>query len=385
VPSAASSGPGAPPAAGKGAPRRSLSGLDYALVDADVHHSYRSPRELLPFLPEPWRGQVARGRSLALGHGYDSPIGVDREDARTPDDGPPGSDPAFLAEQHLRPYRIEKAVLNPSGIVSIACSPDAAFATAVCSAYNDWLLQSAWLNGNSTCFGALLVAPQDPHAAAREIERVGDHPRLVSVLFSSASHTPLGQPRFWPIYAAAEKKGLPIAIHPGAEGAGTSGPPTAVGYPSTYFEWHTDLSQGYMAHTVSLVAEGVFQQFPDLTFVLTEGGVAWMPHMMWRMDKNYKALRQQVPWLTEMPSAVMRRHLRLTTQPIEEPEDPAHLLQIFEMLGSDRMLLFSSDYPHWDGDDPFVALRGVPDAWKQRILRDNALATFRFPKETAAP
>jgi predicted TIM-barrel fold metal-dependent hydrolase len=362
-----------------------MSGLDVALVDADVHPTYRGAHELLPFLPEPWRGQVARGRSLGAGHLYTSPIGVDREDAVPPDGGPAGSDPGFLAAQYLRPYRVEKAVLNPSALLSVACLPDSAFAAAVCSAYNDWLLQSAWLNDDPVCcFGALLVAPQDPYAAACEIERVGDHPRLVSILLASASHAPLGQRRFWPIYAAAEKKGLPVALHPGAEGAGISGPPTAVGYPSTYFEWHTNLSQGFMAHTVSLVAEGVFQQFPGLKVILTEGGDGWMPHLMWRMDKNYKALRQQVPWLTEMPSAVIRRHIRLTTQPIEEPEDPAHLLQVFEMLGSDRMLLFSSDYPHWDGDDPVAALRHVPAACRRRLLRDNALETFRFPPETAA-
>jgi uncharacterized protein len=132
-----------------------------------------------------------------------------------------------------------------------------------------------------------------------------------------------------------------------------------------------------MGHTVSLVAEGVFQQFPDLKFVLTEGGVAWMPHLMWRMDKNYRALRQLVPWLTEMPSAVIRRHIRLTTQPIEEPENPKHLLNIFDMLGSDRMLLFSSDYPHWDFDNPLAAFRTLPDGdLKRRILRENALETF---------
>jgi predicted TIM-barrel fold metal-dependent hydrolase len=368
------------PAAGESAPWRDR---DVALIDADVHHTYHGAQELLPFLPEPWRGQVARGRSLGAPHLYTSPIGVDREDAIPPEGGPAGSDPEFLAAQLLRPYGIEKAVLNPAALLSVACSPDAAFAAAVCSAYNDWLLQSAWLRTGSVCYGAMLVAPQDPEAAAREIERVGDHPRLVSVLLASASHTPLGQQRFWPIYEAAERKGLPVALHPGAEGAGMSGPPTAVGYPSTYFEWHTDLSQGFMAHTVSLVAEGVFQRFPGLKVVLTEGGVAWMPHLMWRMDKNYRALRQQVPWLTEMPSEVIRRHIRLTTQPIEEPEDPGHLLRIFDMLGSDRMLLFASDYPHWDFDDPFAALRVLPDDdRKRRILRDNALDIFRFPKHT---
>jgi len=349
-----------------------------ALIDADVHHAYKSAQDLLPYLTEPWRSQVAQGRrGLGAGGPYASPIGVNREDAAPPGGGPAGSDPDFLARHHLDAYNIEKAVLNPAGIISISCSPDADFAAAACSAYNDWIINSPWLAGSDDrYYAALLVATQDPEKAAREIERVGDHPRVASVLFTSASALPFGKRFFWPIYEAAEKKNLPVAIHPGAEGGGTSGPPTAVGWPSTYFEWHTNLSQGYMAHTVSLVAEGVFQKFPNLKFVLTEGGVAWMPHLMWRMDKNFKALRQSVPWLTEMPSAILRRHVRLTTQPIEEPENPKHLLQMLDMLGSDEMLLYSSDYPHWDFDDPFAALRHLPEDLKRKIYRDNALETF---------
>lgn len=350
---------------------------EYAIIDSDVHHAYRSAQDLLPYLAEPWRTQVARGRGLSMAHGYASPIGVDREDGRPPGGGPPGSDPVFLAEQHLDRYGITRAVLNPAGIISISTSPDADFAAAVCSAYNDWILASEWLNGaDDRYYAALIIAPQDPERAAREIERIGGHPKIVSVLFSSASNTPFGQRRFWPIYAAAEKRGLPITIHPGAEGSGVSGPPTAAGWPSNYFEWHTCLSQGYMAHTVSLVASGVFQKFPNLHFVLAEGGVAWMPHLMWRMDKNYKALRQLAPWLTQMPSTVIREHIRLTTQPMEEPEDPKHLLALLDMLGSDRMLLYASDYPHWDFDDPFAALRPIPDDLKRRIYRDNAMETF---------
>ena len=97
---------------------------------------------------------------------------------------------------------------------------------------------------------------------------------------------------------------------------------------------------------------------------------------MWRMHKNHKALRQSVPWLTEMPSAIMRRHLRLSTQPIEKPDNPEYLLQMLDMLGSDAMLVYASDYPHWDFDDPFAALRRLPDDLKRRIYRENALATF---------
>jgi hypothetical protein len=47
-----------------------------------------------------------------------------------------------------------------------------------------------------------------------------------------------------------------------------------------------------MAHVNSLVCEGVFERFPNLQFVGIEGGIGWLPHLMWRMDKNWKALRE---------------------------------------------------------------------------------------------
>jgi predicted TIM-barrel fold metal-dependent hydrolase len=131
-----------------------------------------------------------------------------------------------------------------------------------------------------------------------------------------------------------------------------------------------------MAHVNSLVCEGVFEKFPGLKFVAVESGIAWLPHLMWRMDKNYKGLRSQVPWLKRLPSEYIREHIRVTTQPTEEPDDPRHLLQIFEMIGAPEMILFSSDYPHWDFDNPRIALPAVPAEWKERILWRNAAELY---------
>ena len=48
------------------------------------------------------------------------------------------------------------------------------------------------------------------------------------------------------------------------------------------------------------------------------------------------------------------------------------------MLDAGRTLLFSSDYPHWDFDDPFAAFKDVPDALKRRIFYENAAELYRL-------
>ena len=128
-----------------------------------------------------------------------------------------------------------------------------------------------------------------------------------------------------------------------------------------------------------MVAEGVFQKFPTLRFVLVEGGVSWLPPLLWRFDKNWKALRVQAPWLTRLPSAVVREHVRLTTQPLEEPDDPGQLHAILRMFDAEHTLMFSSDFPHWDGDTPDFAARAIPPALRERVLHETARELYRLP------
>ena len=83
-----------------------------------------------------------------------------------------------------------------------------------------------------------------------------------------------------------------------------------------------------------------------------------------------------MPWLTSKPSQMVLEHVRLTTQPMEEPERPEYLLQILEMVHADRTLLFSTDYPHWDNDFPERTLTGISRGLRQRIFFDNAAELF---------
>ena len=346
------------------------------LIDTDVHQSMRDGEELKQYL-DPYFAQVGVRIPPSV---YFSPVGIARHDAK-PDDGtPPGSSIELMRAQHLDAYQIDYAILTGSGILGIGTSPDADLAGALARAYNDWLIDY-WLDNtdkdkDDQMRGSIVITPQDPPEAAKEIRRVGGHRKVVQAIMCSASPAAYGRKQFHPIYEAAAEMGLQVAIHPGTEGRGIAGAPTNVGWPRNYLEWHTNLSQGYQAHVVSLVLEGVFEKFPNLHFVCLEGGLAWLPHVMWRMDKNWKALRTQAPWLKRLPSEYIVDHIRLSTQPIEEPPRSEQLLQMFEMMRADRTVMFSSDYPHWDYDSPTHGLPKLPDDLRERIMWRNAAELY---------
>jgi predicted TIM-barrel fold metal-dependent hydrolase len=170
--------------------------------------------------------------------------------------------------------------------------------------------------------------------------------------------------------------GLPVAWHLGAESSGINGNLTAAGPPTSYIEAHTSLSQVAQAQVTSMVCEGVFAKFPDLKFIITEGGVAWLPHIMWRMDRLWQATQDELPWLKKAPSEYIRDNVRITTQPLEEPPNPKDLGRLLDTVRGEDMLLYASDYPHWDFDNPDTTLRHFPDPAQRRIFAETALATY---------
>jgi predicted TIM-barrel fold metal-dependent hydrolase len=348
--------------------------LALRLVDADIHNWLHGP-DLMPFMSAYWRDWIKNRGMGVPGGAFGSPVDVLRSDAAPPGGGQPGSDPQYLAEHHLDKYGVDYGILTGSGILGLSLQPDTDWANAVAGAYNQALVVK-WLDADPRYRGSILINHSDPQWAANEINRMAQDKRFVQVIMASGSNRLFGQKFFHPIYEAAERNGLPVAIHPGTEGVGNSGAPTPSGYPSRYMEWHNILPINYMATINSLVCEGVFEKFPTLKFVAIEGGVAWLPHLMWRMDKNYKALRSTTPWLKKLPSEYIREHIRLTTQPIEEPEKPEHILQIFEMMDAKNTLMFSSDYPHWDFDNPKMALPPLKGELKERIMWRNAAELY---------
>jgi predicted TIM-barrel fold metal-dependent hydrolase len=353
-----------------------------ALIDCDFHNGWRDARVLLPYLDPYFRDFLERGE---LPGGRDSfphahrpwlhPEGFMRTDAVPADGATPGSDYELAREQLLDRYGVEYAILTGEEAIEVSTLANPHLATALARAYNDWMLDE-WLPRDPRLKGSLVVAPQDPHAAAEEIRRLGGHPDIVQVLVSTGSQRPYGDPFYHPIWDAAAEVGLPAAAHLGGQG-GVNTNPTGCGPPTFFWEAHALLCETGMGHVASLIAHGVFERWPNLRFVLIECGVAWLPGIIWRLDADYKALRKETPWLKRLPSEYARDHIRLTTQPLERAAERRHLWSLLEAIDAEHTLLYASDYPHWDFDDP--TRLPLPDEWKRRIFAENARELYGLP------
>jgi hypothetical protein len=165
--------------------------------------------------------------------------------------------------------------------------------------------------------------------------------------------------------------------------------PTPVGWPSTYLEWYVGQVSTMEGQLASIVSEGVFTRFPETRVVIAEAGFDWLPAFMWKFNKLWKGYRGDVPWLDRHPAEIIRDRVRVTTSPSDGAAQPGRLDTIVERLGSEEMLVFSSDYPHWHVDDAAELRNGTQSArlW-EKITRDNPAALYgarRCPAGAAAP
>ena len=245
------------------------------------------------------------------------------------------------ARQPGRPAQADLAVLNPISAIEALHSED--LAAALAGALNDWL-RARWLAADSALRGSLTVAPQSVDLAVAEIERTAGDRRFVQVLMPLRGEHPLGRRLYWPIYEACARHGLALAVRPGGNIGSAI---TPVGWPSHLIEDLASQSQAFQSQVMSLVLEGVFNRFPDLTVVLIGSGVSWLPSLAWRLDKNWKGIRREVPWVDRPPSEVIRSRVRLTVRPFDAPPDA--FVEVLGQLGTASMLLYGG------GDGP------VPD------------------------
>jgi len=357
-------------------PEMRPAATDTRVVDCDIHNTMPSHATLARYLPERWRRHLDGFglRFYAAGATYPrlNPNAA-RTDAWPPGGGPPGSDLAFLRQQLLDAWDIDYGILNPLYLAGE--QPNLEYGAALAQALNEWLI-AEWLEPEPRLRASLVTPYEDGALAAAEIDRHGADPRFVQILLVARTREPLGRRKYWPLYEAAVRHNLPVGIHFGGAGGW---PITGAGWPSFYIEDHAGMAQSFQAQLISLVCEGVFEQFPTLKVILIEGGFAWLPPLMWRLDRTWRMLPDELAHVTRPPSELIRERVYLTTQPIEEPPRPELLARLLDRMDMDDRLLFATDYPHWDFDAPDRALPPVVGgARREGMLRGNARALYGF-------
>lgn len=224
--------------------------------------------------------------------------------------------------------------------------------------------------------GLATFAPQDPRAAAREMERAIKTLHLNGFIINS--HTDgeyLDQEKFWPILEAANDLGVPIYLHPRCPSDGMSGPFRDNRIQSAI--WGFAVETG--THAMRLIVSGVFDRFPKLQFILGHMGEN-LPFHLWRSDHWFER-RSGVYASKRRPSEVMRSHFMITNSGVEH--EPA-LRYSIDVLGQDRVM-WAIDYPYEEMAPAvqFMDSAALNEAERRAFFHGNAERTFALrPEQT---
>lgn len=346
-----------------------------AFIDCDHHNQWDSPKDLYPYLPKRWVQHIETfGLRGPNGGSYPRYLD-DRAGTWPPSGRRAGSEPTFVRDTFLDPEGCAYAILTPLGGGGGLMNLD--LSAAWSSAINDWQV-AEWLDFDDRFRASIQISFEDAPRAVAEIRRLADDKRFVQVQFSGRPHEPMGRKKYWPIYEACAEYGLAVMSH----AFGSYGQPiTGTGWPSFYIDDHIGPAQAMQANVISMVAEGVFEEFPTLNLVSAENGFAWLPSLCWRLDSSWHHLKVELPHLKRLPSEYVHEHVWVCTQPMEEPPRPRQFLQLLEHFGpAVDHIVFATDYPHWDADDPDEAFPvALPAELQQKIYHDNAAKLYRLP------
>lgn len=356
------------------------------VVDCDVH-PYPRKGVLHEFLdPAFVKVQRLRGTGANNGVFYDAP---DFNHARAmrvdsfPDDGEFAcTDPDMAFRQLVLDSGSDLVILGPT---SGGGGDTPEEVTAMAAATNKWQ-DAVWLdrigNWHGRFYGSICANISEPERAAREIEAWAGHDRYKQILIHAEPRPSWGDPKYDPVWAAAVAHNIPVACHLG-RGQHNLLPMSPVGFMTYNHDFMVSYSMLAANQIMSLIFDGVFDRFPTLQILLIEHAYSWILPLMWRMDAIHEARGNELG-LRRKPSEYVKDNIWFTTQPLDYPEDKLELTNALEWMEADKLLLFSSDYPHWTFDEPRWLAKHVPERMRDAVMFDNAIRLFDLPNAVPA-
>ncbi|PWU10881.1 MAG: amidohydrolase [Terriglobia bacterium] len=251
---------------------------------------------------------------------------------------------------------------------------DGATAVALAQSSNDQLAE-AIRNHPGRFDGLAAVAPQDPPAAAKELERAVRRLGLKGAIVNSHTHGEyLDDPKFWDIFEAAAALDVPLYLHPNTPSPAMIAPLLERGLDGAIFGFAVETGM----HMLRIVVSGVFDRFPRLRMVLGHLGEA-LPYWFFRIDFMHRAMvaanrYPTVKKLDRKPSDYLKENVWVTTSGMAwQPP----ILYCQSVLGADRVL-YAMDYPYQFVPEEVKVTDDLPisDSDKKKLYQTNAEMVF---------
>jgi 2,3-dihydroxybenzoate decarboxylase len=223
--------------------------------------------------------------------------------------------------------------------------------------------------------GLAAIAPQDPSAAAQELERGVRKLALKGAIVNSHTRGEyLDDSKFWPIFEAAESLGVPVYLHPTAPPPAMIGPFLERGLDGAIFGFGVETG----LHALRIIVSGALDRFPKLQIVLGHLGEA-LPYWLFRIDFMHARMvaanrYASVKKLEKKPSDYLRENFYVTTSGM--PWAPP-ILYAQSVLGIDRVL-YAMDYPYQFVPEEVKVTDDlpIPDSDKCKLYQTNAELVF---------
>jgi 5-carboxyvanillate decarboxylase len=251
---------------------------------------------------------------------------------------------------------------------------DAATATGLAASCNDQLAEAVHRHPGRFA-GLAAIAPQDPAAAAKELERGVRVLGLKGAIVNS--HTQgeyLDDRKFWEIFEAAEALGVPIYLHPTTPPRAMIAPFAESGLAGAIYGFAVETG----LHMLRIITSGVFDSFPALQIVVGHLGEA-LPFWMFRIDFMHQAMvangrHPRIGKLARKPSEYLKQNFYITTSGMAW--EPA-ILFVQSVVGADRVL-YAQDYPYQYVPEEVKVTDNLPisEDDKHKLYHENAETVF---------
>jgi predicted TIM-barrel fold metal-dependent hydrolase len=361
----------------------------FPIVDVDAHHYENdSWAELTAYIDDPIVRQQSEA-SIAKGSGrgtsfIPSQVGnqdvggrIQRYGLRQSETGDEGRHrDVSLIRRAMEQIGIDYTIVFPTPMLNLGLHPQPEVERAIARGYARWITERVLPEDDS--IKTMLYLPfNDPDAALKLVEDFSEATGVVGFMVTSVRYRPVHDRAYLPLYAALQERGMPLAFH-----GANNWHERAIEQLNRFISAHALGFPLYnMIHVMNLVINGIPERFPGLKVIFIEGGLAWIPFLMQRLDSEYMMRSSEAPLLKRKPSDYMREFY-YSTQPMEVPDDLSILEKTFEQVDARHHLLYASDYPHWDFDLPSVIddLPFLDEDAKRRILGRNAMELFGLPE-----